>query len=205
MHWLSLFVLMAAACVLGLAWNGLPERWATHWSVGGQVDAWANKSVGAVFWPLLLGAVIWVTLEVVVRLAARRVQDDGARRRMFRVVRTAILMPAVILAATSVWLPLGKPSSPLPLIIFSMIVVLPGVLLVYKVAQPSGLAAEAGAERTRRGLFYKNPADERLWVETPLGFALNFGHPEARPLAGAMLLPPILILLTIAFSMWAAR
>jgi len=205
MHWVSLFVLMAATCVLGLVYDHLPERWATHWGVGGQPDAWSHRNIGGVFWPLFLGAAIWSIAETFAQVVARRVHDDGARARLFRVVRTTSLIPVVIFSATSLWLPLGTPSSPLPLIVFSIAVVLAGVLLAHRMAGGASAASEAGAQATRRGLFYKDPADERLWIETPLGFALNFGHPEARRLAGVLLLPPLLILVTIAFCAWVAR
>jgi uncharacterized membrane protein len=205
MHWLSLFVLVAATCVLGSMYDRLPERWVTHWGLGGQPDAWSHRSMGSVFWPLLLGAAMWLISETCARIVVRRVHDDRARVRLFRVVRATALIPVVILAATSLWLPLGTPSSPLSLIVFSMAVVVAGVLLVHRLASGASALSEAGTPAKGRGLFYNDPADERLWVETSLGFALNFGHPEARRLAGVLLLPPLLILATIAFCAWAAR
>ena len=205
MHWLSLLLLLAATCVLGLAYDQLPERWATHWGVGGQPDAWSQRNIGSVFWPLFVGAAIWLMAETLARFATQRVHDDGTRARIFRVIRTTSLIPVVILASFSLWLPLGRPSSPLPLIVFSIAVVLVGVLLAHRMAYGASEASGAGARASRRGLFYNDVTDQRLWVETPLGFALNFGHPEARRLAGVLLLPPLLILLTIAFCAWAAR
>ncbi|HMI86230.1 MAG TPA: hypothetical protein VK550_19180 [Polyangiaceae bacterium] len=56
----------------------------------------------------------------------------------------------------------------------------------------------------RQGLFYNDPKDERLWVATPLGSSLNFGHPEARRVFATLLLPPVFILITVAFCLWAA-
>jgi uncharacterized membrane protein len=69
----------------------------------------------------------------------------------------------------------------------------------------AGSRQGTGASSGQRGLFFKDPGDARLWVESPLGFALNFGHPEARRTLGVLLLPPLLIVMTLACCLWAAR
>jgi uncharacterized membrane protein len=172
--------------------------------VGGQPDAFAEKDIWSAFWPLIVGLGVWLAFEVMARLIARRAHDERMRSRALGLLRTAGLIPVVILAATSLWLPFGTPSSPLFLIGFSMTVVLAGVVVLLSVARAGsrqGTSASGGQPR----LFYNDPTDARLWVESPLGMALNFGHPEARRTMGVLLLPPVLIVMTIVFCLWAAR
>jgi uncharacterized membrane protein len=202
--WLSLFVLIAAACALGLFWDHVPPRWTTHWGVGGRPDAFAEKDVWSAFWPLIVGFGVWLAFEAMARLIARRAHDERMRSRALSVLRVAGLIPIVILAATSLWLPFGTPSSPLFLIVFSVTVVLAGVVVILRVAC-AGSRQGTGASGGQRELFYNDPTDSRLWVESPLGAALNFGHPEARRTLGVLLLPPILIVMTIVFCLWAGR
>jgi len=202
--WLSLFVLIAAASVLGLFWDRIPPRWTTHWGVGGRPDAFAEKDIWSASWPLIVGFGVWLAFEVIARLIARRAHDERMRSRALRLLRAAGLIPVVILAATSLWLPFGTPSSPLFLIVFSTTVVLAGVVVILSMAR-AGSRQETSASAGQRGLFYNDPTDSRLWVERPLGVALNFGHPEARRTLGVLLLPPVLIVMTIAFCLWAAR
>jgi uncharacterized membrane protein len=195
---------MAAASVLGLFWDRIPLQWTTHWGAGGRPDAFAEKDVWSAFWPLIVGTGVWLAFEAIARQIARRTHDERMRSRALRSLRTAGLIPVVILAATSLWLPLGTPSSPLPLILFSMTVVLAGVVVI-RSAVRAGSREGTSASARQRGLFYNDPSDARLWVESPLGVALNFGHPEARRTLGVLLLPPVLIVLTIVFCLWAAR
>jgi hypothetical protein len=195
-QWVSLLVVVAAACALGLRWNNIPERWTIHWGIGGQPEGWANRNFWNVFWPLMLGAAIWTALELIAAKVKRGGGDTHATRRMLSLLRIVQLAPTISLAATSVWLPLGTPASPLPLVGFTL------VLLASTIALE---VARLGTPARRAGLLHRDPNDDRLWVPSKLGWALNFGHPEARRTATVLLLPPIFILIAVVFCLWAAR
>src|SRR4029078_1817386 len=59
--WIPPLILVAAAAVLALFWDGLPVRWAVHWGLGGQPNGWATKTSFGVFGPLVLAAVVLLT------------------------------------------------------------------------------------------------------------------------------------------------
>ncbi len=196
MQWVSFLVLVAAACALGLRWSHIPERWTIHWGIGGQPDGWADRSFWNVFWPLMLAAAIWAALELIAAKVKRGGRDTQATQRMLALLRIVELAPTISLAATSVWLPLGRPASPLPLVAFTLVVIASTIALE---------VARLGTPARRAGLFHRDPHDDRLWVPTKVGWALNFGHPEARRTMTVLLLPPIFIVAAVVFCLLAAR
>ena len=196
MQWFSLFVLLAASGVLGLFWDEIPDRWTTHWGVGGRPDGWTSRSVGNVFWPLLLGAAIWVLLELAALRAKRGAGDTKTERKALVALRAIQLTPTIVLAVTAVWLPLGQPASPFPLVVFSLLMVT--CAIGFAVGQ---LKTAVG----RDAVLDRNADDERLWVPRKLGWSLNFGHPEARRTMAVLLLPPFFIVAAIIFCLLATR
>jgi uncharacterized membrane protein len=66
-------------------------------------------------------------------------------------------------------------------------------------------AHDPAPSRARPHLWYNDPKDERLWVETPFGWSLNFGHPDGRRTFAVLLLAPLFIAIAIAFCAFAIR
>lgn len=204
MLWPLLILLIVPALLLLVFWGSIPNEWAVHWDLHGQPDAWAHKGGWGIWSPLLLGAVITLVLEIVARGVSRRVVDREGHVRVQRLMRAAGVIPLTILGATSLWLPLGRPRSPLGLILFALATAIFGALAVLRMTKIATAHATAPS-RGRPHLWYNDPKDERLWVETPFGWSLNFGHPDARRTFAVLLLAPLFIAIAIAFCAFAMR
>ncbi|MCE5187337.1 MAG: SdpI family protein [Planctomycetaceae bacterium] len=51
---LVVLIIAAATIISLLAYPKVPDRMASHWGPGGQVDGWMNKTVGLFFAPLIM-------------------------------------------------------------------------------------------------------------------------------------------------------
>ena len=162
------------------------------------------------FGPLLFGAALVAVFEItarMIRLSAAR-QEAGARTQADaaeRAIRTVALAVTIVLAASAVWLPLARPTSPFGFVVFALVVIGAGV--IGSVAQtlraqtpfdPAVPATEGWGK-----LLYRNPNDHRLWVpkRIGIGWTINFGHPMAWPMMLLLLALPIAI---AAFALFGA-
>jgi uncharacterized membrane protein len=200
MKWVSFLVLAAAAALLGLLWNDLPARWAIHWGLSGQPNGFATKTVVGVFAPLVLGAVIVASFEVMAQMMARRGpaggRGPGVARAAVLPARIVALAVAIVFAGVALWLPLLHPVSPFPFVVFATAVIAGGLALAM-VANARGIRMQAidrPPQEGWHGLYYSNPGDDRLWVpkRLGLGWTLNFAKPAAWPLLLLMLSPAII-------------
>jgi uncharacterized membrane protein len=195
--WLPPLILGAAAALLGFLWDELPARWVVHWGFAGRADGWAAKTFLGVFGPLLLGAAILMMFEVMAQILKRKGPEQGASAILpLRIIAISL---SLVLAASAVWLPLLQPSSPWSFIIFTVIVM--GAGLTASMISSARAFKRMGVGRAPaegyRGLIYKNPKDERLWVPKRFGWGwtLNFAHPAAWPTMLLLVSPAIIVLI----------
>jgi len=198
LKWLPASILAAAAALLALAWDRLPDRWVSHWGVGGRADGWAAKTPLGVFGPILIGAGICIVFEVLL-IAVRHRSPDPSAALPLRIVEAAV---AAVLAGAALWLPLGQPASPASFVIFTL-VVLGGSLVTAMTLSARGAKSSVISADGWHGFVYRNPKDARLWVPKRFGagWTLNFAHTWAWPLL-LLLMSPALICLVV--GIWVA-
>src|SRR5262245_53739147 len=148
MRWVSLGVLAAAAAVLRVFWDRIPERWAVHWGMHDRPNGWAQKSVAGAFGPLLMGLAVWVLVEIVVVWMRRQAKHVTPRvapayvEVQLGIARVAALAVALLAAALAIVLPLVRPRSSVPMVM--------GALLGMGVVLGLGLGRAAKQARVLR-------------------------------------------------------
>lgn len=218
------FALLAAcAGYLYTQWQQIPPRLVIHWNVQGQPDGWAVRSLDTVFLPLLVGAVILLSLTLLLYGMAHWLRpiyaggSQGEHESRFR--RTASIMLLVVeywIALLFSWLmirPLLPDWLQRPPVVIAMI---PGLIAVAVTAvlmrlgqggtriaspeSPESAATKPVGDRTedrfwKLGVFYFNRNDPSVMVEKRfgLGYTVNFAH----PVAWAIILLPVLALFAI--------
>ena len=204
MRFLPFAVLATTAGWLGSQWDALPERWVTHWGRGGVPDGYAVKSLGGVFSPLVVAAVLAVLFEGVAAVTeySTRARFPQLARAYGNLVRWLSLGVVSAMCGVGLMLPSATPPSPHVLI--------GGALATVVLALVAGAAGIASATRqmAARGeslpkgyspLLYRNPEDPRLIVPklVGIGWTLNFAHRAAWPLLALMLLPALVTLIAV--------
>ena len=207
MKWLPGIILALAAIVLAFAWSEIPDRWTIHWGMAGHADGWASKDALGVFGPLLLGALVWMLIESLVWFIGQANLHPAALASTSEALRLTEVALALTVAIASIWLPLGRPTSPLGLVVVSLLVMLVCVAasLVRMVrAQPKTVVPNT-SEGGWHGPIYHNATDQRLWVpkRSGLGLTLNFAHRMAWPVLMLMILVPVTI--SVVFAAMAGR
>ncbi len=217
---IAIVLLVAAAGIGAAVYPHLPDPYPVHYSLGGAVDRTAQKSVLAVFGPLLIGAAVAVVLAVVAALvqrAALRIgngDDPGAaaRRRGVLAALVAELSAAVAggIAVIMVlsWLAPGSGAAVLVGILLQVALI--AVVLVVAIVRLRAAARAADPHATthdapdddrhwKAGLLYVNRDDPALWVPKRfgVGWTINAGHP-----AGIVIL--VLTVLVLAGAIVAA-
>jgi uncharacterized membrane protein len=212
--WLPFAVLSLAAVILLLNWDGIPDRWVTHWGFDGQPDGWTRKSPAGVFLPLALGVILCAFLEAITRALARKTTagegfdlSPEAVAVMAEVnanlLRLTSLSLAALMSVIAVALPLYQPRSPMFVIgcaiLFVALPIVPGLLRYRRVHQALKERGLLKGARGWNGFAYSNPDDPRLWVPRPFGYGytINFAHPWAWPLFALMLAIPIIVMITV--------
>jgi len=201
-------ILGAAALVLHLRWDEIPERFVTHWGVRGP-DGWGARTPGQIFLPLLLGAAV-TALLVALRWVLHWALPGGAtpRSRATRRLSGLALVGASLLVASTTAAAALTPLAGGPGIVLAVagvgVAVLPVVLVAATVhlfrlpPDPPGSGPPAAA--WRGGLLYVNPADPALWVpkRTGLGYTINLGHRYGWLTLALQILPPLGLALAMA-------
>ena len=207
--WLSFAVLGCAAAYLAARWDDLPARWATHWNAAGVPNGWAARTALGVYGPLLVGAGVLALLEALGAVASRRREGasmEAVRAATRHVVRSLMFAVSLVVALLAVDLPLG-PSIP-PGLLVGACLAIPAVSLAFATRRVSAAMREVRASgkgaklEGYRGLYYANPADERLWVPklSGLGTTINFAHRWAWPVMALLLGVPIAIVILLAVA-----
>lgn len=209
MRWISLGVLVAAGVVLALFWGDVPDRWATHWGLHGQVNGWATKSVGAAMLPLALGFVVWLVLEATAIWVARSGRGKAVPPEMMAVqatiVRAAGLGLSLLIGGLAVGLPLLRPRSSMPIVVGAWIDMglVVGIAIAWAAWRVRRLrAAGVAMPEGYGGLVYRNPGDARLWVPKLVGagWTINFAHRLAWPVLVALVGVPLALVLIVTLA-----
>ena len=223
------FALLAAtAAYLQAHWQHIPARLPVHWTLDGQPDVWAARSLSAVFSPLLIAAMTLVALTLLRYGTAhwvRPIYADGPNGRRESRFRSAI---SLLLLAIEYWIAvlfsslalrpllptaLQRPSAATVLLPGLIAIALTGVLMwlgqggsrMGSAPQVTDSLTPVGDRTEDRfwkfGVFYFNPDDPSVMVEKRfgLGYTVNF----ARPAAWMIILVPLLAI--IGFSVLAPK
>ncbi len=203
-------LLIPAACFVYGAriYGSLPETVPTHWGAGGEPDAWADKSFGSVFAPVLVGAGTSVFLGIIAAAAPLMIpatrdtspwenwrREGTIRGTIAAMGGTSLLLAALMgLLAVAGW---NNPDSlPLGPLLVLVALILANVFVVYslcsrwarRTALRNGVSpTEEEAEEDKlwvAGGFYNNPADPRVLVPkrsgSGTGLTVNVGHRKGR-------------------------
>jgi uncharacterized membrane protein len=193
------FALLAGTAIwLNSYWKQIPEVFPIHWGANGQPNNWTTRSLGGVYGPLLIGAVLCVLMGFLAYAMLRwsraiRVGGTaGEGERRFRVLVVSILVAfEYFLAVEFMWVGLtplshqqAGPPGLGPMLLFALVFVVVVVVLVMRFGQggtrlvtstavASGAVAPVG-DRTpdkywKLGLIYINRNDPALFVEKRFG------------------------------------
>jgi len=204
------FLILAAAAVLvTVRWEDIPERFPLHWRGDGVVDRWAMKSPAEVFQPLVVGTALALGLlglrAATLAFSARRAGDPRglALRGLTRAILTgtatflSVLFGAIAinpLVSAGPGVILGVAGAGLVVLLVAL-----GIASTRLAALPSpGPGDGTPDERWRLGgLFYVNPDDPAVFVpkRAGLGYTVNLGRPGGVVALAAMLGVPALIAL----------
>lgn len=197
------FLMLAGAAIwLRTNQEAIPLRFPTHWDLAGNPNGWSQRTVGGVYGPLVIGALVCLLLLVSrlgISLGARRVSggNNTVRCQTIRMLgRLGYLMSGLFSAIS-----LGPlyPEYMNPNWI-AFIVLTGTALLIIPILRTSA-NSESRVESTpddawKMGLFYYNPNDPALMVEKRMGigYTLNFGHRMSWVLMAGMLAIPLVAL-----------
>jgi uncharacterized membrane protein len=210
-------IMGASAFLLNSNWDRIPNRFATHWGTMGAPDRWTTKSLGSVYGPLAMGAVMLAICTVVTSALASRTRqiatdgtawqaEQGFKRGSFLTSLASCYFMAVLFSffALRPLVASGDELGRAPWWLFGAILVFTVATTVwmYRVGQggqrmvtPAEHAAVPGDgtpdNAWKLGLVYYNPADPALLVEKRMGFGwtLNYGNKLSWWLTGAALSP----------------
>lgn len=191
-------ILASAGAWLLANWSAVPARWAVHYDVHGTPDAWVERSVGLGLAPLLIGAFLWILLEVVAVASARATAEREhheplavAGLRFARLISVAI---AILCAALAVNLPFSQGLGLWFALPFAGVFVAAGIGIVSMQRAVREVRQKSpDALRGYNALYYYDREDERLWVPkiAGVGWTINFAHPRARLTLGLLLVVPL--------------
>ncbi len=203
--WVGPFALLALAAVYtALHWDQIPARFATHWGFNGQPDAWAERTPGGVYQPLLHGFLTCGLLALTSwQIASNSRGSSQTRRFTSRLLVVTGYAIAALFGWLTIRLPLASTDNPTPAFVLSLAfpIVVVGASLLFasrrRYPEPPGDADSTADRYWKGGLIYYNPNDPALFVEKRIGigYDLNFGNRLSWLLIGAVALMPLLALL----------
>jgi uncharacterized membrane protein len=116
-------ILLATATWVGTQWHRVPVRFPIHYGFAGRPDAWAERSIGRVFAPSVVGIVICAVIVLLATVIARSRPACGAgpaaeAERRLRFLALAVVLGSEYLVAITFGvlavLPLARnPAGPL--------------------------------------------------------------------------------------------
>lgn len=198
-------ILAAAALYLRANWQSIAARFPKHWNFEGVPDAWAERTPGSVYGPLLIAIVVIAFVMImgyaIVHGSPRtRTADSVAwtkrfRRASLRLVLATVWCLSALFAATSL-LPLLVGDSQLPnfaiLAPFAMLAILaPFAYQLIRVGMEAGSGTDGTPDSAwKLGQIYYNPSDPAVLVTKRfgVGYTLNFGNRVSWFVGGLVLL-----------------
>ncbi|MHB1234401.1 MAG: DUF1648 domain-containing protein [Microbacteriaceae bacterium] len=204
---LAVIVLAIATAVNVALYPTLPDPVPVHFTIAGEPDSWAAKSVWSVFGVLMIGAGIVILLTVLsvfaARYSARTQSDDTTEQAMLRTevqrsMLTSLLSELTLVIALGIsaielaqrLLPgvrTATATSAIGLVVLIMVVIISTVTRARVRLRPANVR-DGGSPRPdavdddqhwKGGLFYVNHNDPSLIVPRRfgLGWTLNLGRP----------------------------
>ncbi|MGG5753004.1 DUF1648 domain-containing protein [Zafaria sp. Z1313] len=199
----------AALAVYGASlYDGLPETVPTQFGVGGEADAWGEKSVGTVFGPLIVGVGLTVLLALLAYMAPAMspppkdatawtaYRREGMLRGTVAGLGWTCLFLAMIMGVVmwATWHPGATvPTWPLLLGTFAIIGGVVACSVRYerwseRAARDAGVVPTGDEVEDDRkwigGVFYNDPSDPHLLVPkregTGYGLTVNVGNRKGR-------------------------
>ncbi len=201
-------------------WDQIPQRFATHWSVTGAPDRWADRSIAGVYGGLVTGALVCSVMGLAAYATlrwSRRIHATGpaaVQEDRFRTtVATVLLLAGALVAAMTGWvslLPLREQPDVQPSVAGVLVAALAFAVVVVTLLirnRPGKVPATPGSpvgdrtadRRWKAGLFYFDPADPALLIEKRfgIGYTLNFGHPSTWLLLAVLVGGPWLVIVIL--------
>lgn len=216
---------LLAACVsyLGTHWQEIPARLVLHWGAHGQPDRWVARSLGTVFLPILVAAVILLALTFILYGMAHWLRPiyvgglQGEHESRFRRTASTVLLVmeywiAVLFSwlATRSLLPTSLQRPPAAIAMVAGLIAIVGAAVLMWLSQggtripspqrPDSDSTRPVGDRTedrfwKLGVFYFNRNDPSVMVERRfgIGYTVNFSH----PVAWVIILLPVLALIAV--------
>ena len=221
-----LLIIAAAVVFLALRYDSLPERIPMHYNAAGEVNRYAEKSVGAVFGMpmvavvcnLMFGLITWSMGRGMKRARASgptAAWESGMLRLTMAILLVVQYAVAMLFSAIAVVIVLppevaGKWVMVLAVAgVIAMLGLVMGVLLRYRSVVATAEAGERAPvgdgtpdANWKWGMIYYNPDDPALWVEKRfgIGYTTNMARPAAWVLVGGIVLSLVAIVMV---AMWA--
>ena len=216
-------LLVACASYLGTHWQQIPARLVLHWGAHGQPDRWAARSLGTVFLPVLVAAVILLPLTLILYGMAHWLRPiyaggpQGERESRFRRTASTVLLVmeywiAVLFSGLAIrpLLPASLQRPPAAIFMVAGLIAIAGTAVLMRLGQggnrvpspqrPDSDSTRPVGDRTedrfwKLGVFYFNRNDPSVMVERRfgIGYTVNFAH----PIAWIIILLPVLALIAV--------
>jgi uncharacterized membrane protein len=199
------FLLLAAvAAYVKSKFDSIPLRFPIHFDVQGHPNGWADRSVKAVFGPLL-GAfalmMLFLGLALLQQHAVRRAPEGSglARRNRANLAALVIVMWMVavifsLVALTPVVTRNGNGALPIPAFVILLIPLTGVIAIIWLVARANAEPDDTPTDVTpdecwKWGQIYYNPSDPAIMVEKRfgMGYTPNFARWQSWVVLGGML------------------
>jgi uncharacterized membrane protein len=192
--------LAGVAAWLASRWQMLPSQFPVHWGVDGQPNGWADQTPMEVFGPLVIGAGIILLLTILGAIIPWTSTGFPGRLTYLSLTRNAIRagawLGALVFSAAGLLPILSNPNQIVPWLVIGggvLAIALLGYVAIRARGIPAAMAAAQDSTDDRcwkAGVFYCNPRDPALMVPKRMGvgYTLNFAHPIAWIVLGALLI-----------------
>ena len=202
--WLvALYAVIALSVVLLVAgWDRIPDPMPIHWGPRGEADSFDEKTPGAAFSLVAIGAIPLGVLTPLIVYGTHGLARSGSDRdkasanEMVPLVAEFMFGVTVIVVGGVTASLLGlRVSTPFILAAIALLL----VWFVYEIrAAQRRIVAHVGESEIDRhlywGMFYHNPDDERVLVENGMSTTMNFARPTAWLILAAVLAPVIIVI-----------
>jgi|GEM_PF-760340 len=203
--WFLLLMVPIAISVVLIAvfYPSMPDTIATHYNAAGAADAWQAKSAGVLVFPITMQVVlaaVFFLIGIFMRNAPSAVKGSpgaapgyGAFRRFLNgwLIGFGLLVQAnfiIIILLYAGWgMDMGAWITVFLALTIASVAILFAAFFRMRQRGPEGKVYDDDS-RWKAGMFYYNPSDPSIFVEkrTGIGQTLNFGHPAAWVIIGAI-------------------
>lgn len=215
----ALSTVIVVALLLFVYYPGIPDPMPVHWNAAGEADRFAEKTLGTFLFTILLGPIVLLlTLlgaEAMISMQSAYVTGPGGAKTPNEAYRTwygyqsskkhmgwFLFVLNLLIMAMLVRTYAGNPSRwELPVflvVVFALCGVLLWAMIKDQQATEQKYPKEPGERGKAWGIFYNDPEDKRILVDTGSGsnFTFNLGQPAGKAWALILfvLIPGVLLL-----------